>query len=548
MTTLGIWAPQGVVIPSVSGDSPQQPAVIYEGNAQILSGTVFKCWFGNNGNLCYAESSNGTSFTRHSGSNGVVLASVYYPHITKQGSTYYCYGSPSTDFTTISAWTSPDGVTWTLAKTGTLTAGPALWDGHGVFQINVLGVISGTWYAYYAGQNSSLVYGAGLITSSDGLNWTKSVNNPIIPGLPANLTTIQIGSTWFGWSQVAPSGIPGENTAQPSDISRFSATNPSGPWTALGSNTIYRTDFQSGVNVATGQIADPSIVFDGTNTWMFCDSDNTGTASSSVIVTYLAANTTPAQLVQTYEGVQNYPIPNSLSLQLVQQAQETFSGTQALGSEWTPVNTGVTNTVKNGLATGSTTSTQAGSYYNLLGSLGAQWAQVTVGAYVASEGFVGATVMNQSGGNGYRYNGLWKPTGGTSGTWYIQKVTAGPTYTICTIPGGSGQDATGTGWTVNVGDTITLCAIPVGGTTYLSLYWNNVLICTATDTSYSSGYPGMFVDPLSSSPSLEANAGLSAFACGSLQNAPPIPSSSTSAPWYLDQVPQLDVIKRHRGF
>ena len=45
----GIWQKQGVTIAPLSGELPigVQPSatVLYEGNAQILSGTVFKMWF-----------------------------------------------------------------------------------------------------------------------------------------------------------------------------------------------------------------------------------------------------------------------------------------------------------------------------------------------------------------------------------------------------------------------------------------------------------------------------------------------------------------------
>jgi hypothetical protein len=127
--------------------------------------------------------------------------------------------------------------------------------------------------------------------------------------------------------------------------------------------------------------------------------------------------------------------------------------------------------------------------------------------------------MLQSGGTQLGYKAAWHATLGHAGTWIIQKVTAGPTFTTLTIPGGGANSATGTSFTVNVGDTLTLCAVPNGGTTYLSLYWNEVLVCTATDTSYSSGYPGIYTEPQSASPSLQANASISAFAAGTLQNA-----------------------------
>src|SRR5271168_4394954 len=117
MTTFNVWANQGTVIPAVGGDAPEQPNVIFEGNAKILSGNVFKMWFttgpaGSPIGINYAESSDGVTWTRYS--SNPVLPSRWGGRVFKNGSTYYLYTSTGIQGTAIEAYTSPDGITWTL--------------------------------------------------------------------------------------------------------------------------------------------------------------------------------------------------------------------------------------------------------------------------------------------------------------------------------------------------------------------------------------------------------------------------------------------------
>src|ERR1035437_1039643 len=145
--SIGVWTKQGTAI-AQSSDSPRWPSVIYEGNAQILSGTVFKMWFGTGAGVLYAESIDGISWTRY-GSNPVIsIAAEVFPKVFKHGSTYYCYVGPVAG--PIAVYTSADGIAWTLQNASALTTVAATWESLYILSLNV-GLVdgAGTWWGYY---------------------------------------------------------------------------------------------------------------------------------------------------------------------------------------------------------------------------------------------------------------------------------------------------------------------------------------------------------------------------------------------------------------
>src|ERR1700691_3665702 len=93
--SINVWQKKGIVIANgftAANDSPGQPNVLYEGNAKILSGTVFKMWFGTQSGVCYAESSDGVTWSNYA-SNPVLSTPVQhqFPKIFKYAGTYYLY-------------------------------------------------------------------------------------------------------------------------------------------------------------------------------------------------------------------------------------------------------------------------------------------------------------------------------------------------------------------------------------------------------------------------------------------------------------------------
>lgn len=521
MATLGVWTPLGVVIPTTGGtDSPQQPNVLFEGNAQILSGTVFKCWFSNVQNgLCYAESTNATSWTRYAGgTNGLVLAAAAYPKIFKYNGTYYLYCNASGSFppTHMDVYTSSDGLTWTLAKSNAIVTGSGgAWDSVGVGQLGVFGPISGVFYGYYFGTKSSsspFTYPTGLATSTDLVNWTKiSVGAPAIAQTSGNFTFAQVGSVYYGWSQILLPGIPGGSGAIPSDITRFWATNPAGPWTALSTPTIYRTNATEGIGSSIGQAADPCLLYDGTNTWMFISADNNGGSDTGeVIEAFLAAGMTPAQVIATYEGVQNYPIPTNLSLQLNTLATDNFqrANQNPITGNWsTMYSSGFGVQISSHAVTASATGQASYSYWNALSWPNDQWGQFTVGVIPTSNVSQGILLRASTSG---ALTGYLVYVAGSSSTqsFHAGKYVAG-TFTALTLTNTSAV-------TVSIGDVITVGIIG----TEIFIYQNGFLIATTSDSTIASGAVGILVNtngnPL-------ANVAMGAWSGGSFQAAPPLP-------------------------
>ena len=563
-TAFNVWVPQGAF--TLPGTAPEQPNVIYEGNAKILSGTVFKMWYqtgtanpsGPTTGVYYAESTDGVNFTAY-GSNPVI-PQVWAIKVFENAGTYYCYCTPSYMVSSVQlVYTSSDGLTWTLqSPTQTINTTNSPWaTGGSVGQLGVAGQDSnGVWHGYYYGEvgstEATIYYPVGRATSTDLINWTPAAGNPIaaftpFPGIGSgNLTFMKINGTYYAWSQ---SALPNEGNAQqspgngavPTDLFRWSAPSPAGPWTFLGAaSTLYRTQSFEGVNSGKGQAGDPSIVFDGTNMWMYYSATPDGTTGTSYSVTAAkAANTTPAQLVATYEGVFNVPISGNPSLNLNVLASDNFQRADAspIGGNWSPEVAGGTAKIVSDVVTNVTASTKGDSYWNALTWNADQWSQVTVSSFAASS-FIGPSVrMSTSGADtSYKFVGATTGSGvGTLGNWVLVKRITGTQTTLFTAP-----------LTVSAGDVLLLVVIG----TNLYVYYNGTMVCTASDSSISSGAPGFNVVATSTSPSLQANASISAWSGGTFQNAPTPPpiGGGGAAPWYLDQVPQLDVIKRHRGF
>src|SRR5579859_1786783 len=67
----GVWQKQGVIIPAIAADlatsgpgTSNNSQILFEGNAQILSGTVYKMLFSGGSSIYYAESLDGRRWTR----------------------------------------------------------------------------------------------------------------------------------------------------------------------------------------------------------------------------------------------------------------------------------------------------------------------------------------------------------------------------------------------------------------------------------------------------------------------------------------------------
>lgn len=519
-TAFNVWTPEGNVIPNSGGNTFSNPNVLYEGNAKILSGTVFKMWCGVNGGstpgVYYFESTDGLSWTPYA-SNPVISAGTPLPRIFKNGSTYYLY----LGFGTISAWTSTDGLSWTEQNASAVVPGGAgAWDNDSVYQLSVVDIIAGTWYGYYganAATSQPTDYYAGLVTSTDGINWTKSGSNPVIQIRGGNWTFQKINGVYYGWSQAStnyPNIVSGGSYA--SAISRISGTNPSGPWTQLQVNSkaigVYTTapaDFTASSYSIGTQVGDPTLVSDGTNCYLYY----TLSVSGGAIGLYgaKAIGKTFSQLVQTYEGVVGVPLSGAPQLNLVTQGSDNFSRANAnpLGGNWSAVGTFGQLQLVSDNATGITASTGGADYWNPVTWGNDHWAQTTISASTTA-GDIGPVLRAASSGAITSYLIVWSGiSGGAAGSVIIQKRVTGTTTALVSV----------TAPVVNNGDTI----LGVVNGTNLYLYWNGFLLTAISDSSISSGNAGMFIFPNGATPVAQLNA----WSGGTFQNAPPINPTGT---------------------
>jgi hypothetical protein len=265
-----VWTRKGTVIPvgqaNTSGNGNQEPSVIFEGGAQILSGNVFKIWHTTGWvspvpNIDYAESSDGITWTESASnpriSNGVTA--VVHGGVNKIGSTYYAYmGNVASGANiTFDQWTSSDGFNWTLAHAGVLTAAGSGTE-VGIFNPFVW-LEGGVWYMFYDGSDvGNAHYNLRLATSTDGITWAKDAANPIITlgsGSISSADMHKIGGVYYILLHGAVSGN------LPSDVYLYSSTDLHN-WTASPQNPIvFRLLNDEGPDVpAAGQLADSSMI------------------------------------------------------------------------------------------------------------------------------------------------------------------------------------------------------------------------------------------------------------------------------------------------
>jgi len=525
---IGVWQNKGSVITGV--DMPEQPSVIFEGNAQILSGNVFKMWYttGTPNNpaqvaLNYAESTDGLAWTKYSGNP--ILAPAWGSRVYKHGSTYFLFTTPGEVFSSngISVYTSSDGLTWTLAKANAITTSADLWENKFVCQLNVCAVVSGIWYGYYTGVNNpdnQNFYG-GLATSTDGINWTKDPGNPVASfdsGALLDGSTYNGSGNWtfafangkyYAWSQTTL--FAGNNVGQPTDIMRWSAPTPSGPWTALGVATLPRTVASEGVGKPTGQTADPCILEVAGKTYMFYTANGAG-STFDYAINLAIADMTIAALTLTYEGVQNVPSPGGLSLTLNPLGSDNFQRADAnpIGGNWTQAYDGSgwsAGQLAGHLYECATAGDRADSYWNAASFPDDQWATIKLGSITNSSSYVAVDLRVAGADAGTFYDFAWggAATGGP-GTYFMQRYFAGALKTIA-------------GGTMTVNDDDELTAVVIGSN--ILIYQNEALIFIFNDTDIPSGGSAGL---LALGGSTANAATISAWKGGSVQAAPPIAS------------------------
>lgn len=321
-----IWTPQGTILdPAFTSEQLAfgEPSVIYDNNAQILSGSVYKMWYTMgwaNRAIGYAESPDGINWTRHP-LNPIVAAIRAY--VFKHETTYYMFAILSPGG--YSKLSSVDGITWNVDATGVIGGGAVgQWDEAGLDNTCVW-IEDGTWYCIY---ESGPVYKLGLATSPDGVTWTKSPSNPIInlsPGTIGGAFVVKRHGVYYVYGQYGPT------STLPTDIIKFHSTDLVN-WTRSPIGLVFpRTARDEGVGTAAGQVADICMIEVGDSTYMWYAAG----ADGSVPTFKLKLATAPyklERLVLSDEGIVANFYPNLL---LNESFERLGAGTPDFFETWT---------------------------------------------------------------------------------------------------------------------------------------------------------------------------------------------------------------------
>jgi hypothetical protein len=486
----GVWTKQQVVIPALSGDLTSGNAgvyiptqVLYEGNAQVLSGNVYKMWFGSNfgatSNILYAESTDGINWTRY---GSPVIATQLGPAIFKSGSTYYMYTQSGTAFGTgnIQCYTSSNGISWALQNNNVIGLGAGgTWDSVQIFTFAPITQIGSTWYAAYGGTKFSAgpttdQGSTGLATSSDLINWAKYSGNPVLSGWPSQ-AFYKVGGYWYTWVQQCQLGQGSAFAGlDPTEVVRYKSadlitwTNPV--------HSFHHSQFQEAVNANTGQCFVNSMINIGGKAYAYLNVDANDGATPQIYQIGLAtAPTTIQGLVTQNEDA------------VSQVAADTFTRANGgLGSNWAIPTGGTGLQIASNLCEPAATTTHCGQYY--VGTFNAnQYSEITISNLASTNGFAYPIVRAQSGAVSWYEAPIQGPSDGTTaGTIAIYKMVSG----VETALGPAGNIV----YTPAVGDVFRL-QVTTGsdGFPLLQLFQNGFLLATAQDygNTFTTGNPGI---------------------------------------------------------
>jgi hypothetical protein len=160
----------------------------------ILDSGIFKMWYRGgdlaNGQIGYATSTNGLNWTKYGGNPVITnisgVDSITCPYVLKVGLAYYLYAIKGSS---LYRWTSSDGIVWAIDNSGSSVLSQGLgWDAYVICNAAILYEAGETypWKMLFeaTGTNATQI---GYAYSLDGLNWIKSVSNPVL---------LHIGSGW----------------------------------------------------------------------------------------------------------------------------------------------------------------------------------------------------------------------------------------------------------------------------------------------------------------------------------------------------------------
>lgn len=248
-------------------------------HAVIFDGNTFKMWYSGlkaktaTKLIGFATSPDAINWTKHpnpvldKGTQGQwdsqFIAGAY---VLYDGTTYQMWyvGGSSFSRLEIGFATSTDGINWTKHMSNPVlrVGSEGSWDAKWVGSSTVL--FDGTIYKmWYEGVNAQHDFRIGYATSTDGITWTKHPNNPIFSvGQPGNFD-----DTWVHVPHVIFDGAMYHMWYSGFDgsIDRIGcATSPDGiNWTKHPNNPVL--DKGSAGSWEASEVGIPRVIFDGTN-------------------------------------------------------------------------------------------------------------------------------------------------------------------------------------------------------------------------------------------------------------------------------------------
>jgi len=494
----GIWTKKGVIIPGTAADYANSgfgrwnvSQILYEGNAQLISpnadGNVFKMWFmsgGNNasnqGQSRYAEANlpQGPWTIRSS----PIISNFGIQSLLKNGSTYYAWGQSGTTQGTgvVSAYTSSDGITWTLQNASFLSKGAGgSWDDTGLYIQGNPVIIGGVWYFLYAGGTGTLAsLNSGIATSPDGTTTaTKNGGNPLILNAVSG-PVLKVGSTFYTWTASGP-GTNNNRSAStnfdPPETIRIASADMIN-WSATHYRSLHCSQLYEGVNGINGNTTS-CIMFDfgGVTYNYYVGAPSNGASPQTYQISLATANNTLANIVtQPEDGA-------------VQTATDAFPGGNGdLSSSWVTPPGGVKLTIVSNKVRPTTTGAYNMMYYGVGTAPNDQYSEITLATLNSGVSYLVVGVRMQSGS----FSGYVAQCSGATGalasqTVQILKMTNGATTAI--------DNCAAVPYHPAVGDVLRLAVTTVNNLPTLSLYQNGALIQQVVERlgTYTSGFPGM---------------------------------------------------------
>jgi Fn3 associated len=513
--TSNIWVKLGAIVGTNASDARNalEPSVIYEGNAQILSGNVFKMWYtvlgGANPGVYYAESLTGLPGTWTQYSSNPVIAGYEGSSVFKDPSgTYNYYGTTNYFGTPMDRWTSSDGITFSKTNTAVLASGAAgTWDHIELWRLLPIYVDGGgTWWATYSalGTITTGSQGIGILTSSDGHTWSKYAGNPVLSNF-ASVQVSKIGSTFYAIGDYCRFGLGGsEPYIFPSPLVISTATNLDGPWSTpvpFLDNTIS----QEGNGPAPNSQVDSGFLVQGPQGQTLLFYGNTAAGSA-------VGNGYSISVAQTNQSLTSvFATGATASMRSIAGSQLASDNFQRANEN--PLSDGGNFTaafahamqVVSDVALPTLINTSDASQYSGIVWPNDQYSEVTAGTgWKAGAGANYIVPMVRIGGTTGSPNAYVAFVENT-GTVFIQKYVAGVNTNLHTVS---------PNLLIADGDVFRLSVV---GTT-LNFYQNGFLVYSLTDASLSSGNAGFGANAVATL----SLAPISLWAGGSATNATPV--------------------------